>query len=79
MPFIYTNIHHTYTSDTRILEKLVGVEANFAGWPENLPGPLIREGICQTFPPSYYLSREMHSLAAPQRDTMAVAVVSTLV
>lgn len=57
----------------------MGVEANFAGWPENLPGPLIREGICQTSPPSYYLSREMHSLAAPWRDTMAVAVVSTLV
>lgn len=73
IPNIYTDVHYTYTSDTPILEKLVGVEENL----EKLPAPLIREGICQISPPSCYLSREMHSLAAPQRGAVAVTGVST--
>lgn len=30
-PCIYTDVHYTCTSDTQILEKLVGVDANFTG------------------------------------------------
>lgn len=66
---MYTDVHYIYTNDTQILEKLVGVEANFAGWPEKLPALLIRAGICHDLPPSYCLSREMHSPAAPQRSS----------
>lgn len=66
-PIAITDVHYTYTDATQTLEKLVGVQANFAGWPEKLPSLLTREGICQVLPPSYYLSREMCSLAVPQR------------
>lgn len=34
IPCIYSDVHYTCTRDTLILEKLVGVEENFAGWPE---------------------------------------------
>lgn len=34
------------------LEKLVRVEANIAGWPENLPASFIREGFCQFYLPA---------------------------
>lgn len=50
-----------------------GIQESWRSWWEwrqiLLPALLIRAGICHILPPSFYLSREMHSVSAPQRSS----------